>query len=89
MDNSSSISVLDRVLDPVMECFTPEVARRLADLRADPRIQARVDELAGKANEGQLSAEEQAEYDKYREVYHLVTVLQAKARRFLKTQALS
>jgi uncharacterized protein YnzC (UPF0291/DUF896 family) len=72
-----------------MECFTPEVARRLADLRADPQLQARVDDLAEKANEGQLSAEEQGEYDRYREVYHLVTVLQAKARRFLKTQAFS
>jgi hypothetical protein len=89
MDDSSSTSVLDRVLDPVMECFTPEVARRLADLRADPQLQARVDDLAEKANEGQLSAEEQGEYDRYREVYHLVTVLQAKARRFLKTQAFS
>lgn len=89
MSNSSSISVLDRVLDPVMECFTPEVARRLADLRADSQIQARLDELAGKANEGQLSSEEQVEYDKYRQAYHLVTVLQAKARRFLKTQAFS
>lgn len=89
MSDLSSTSVLDRVLDPVMECFTPEVARRLADLRADAQLQARVDELAGKANEGQLSAEEQAEYDKYREGYHLVTVLQAKARRFLNRQAFS
>ena len=83
------MSVLDRVLDPVMECLTPEVARRLADLRADPQVQARVDELAGKANEGELSSAEEVEYDKYREACQLVTVLQAKARRFLKTQAFS
>ena len=89
MSNSSPISVLDRVLDPIMECFTPDVARRLADLRADPELQARVDELADKANEGELSIEEGLEYDKFREAYHLVTVLQAKARRFLKTRALS
>jgi len=67
-----------------MDCLTPEVALRIANLRADAPTQARVEELAEKANEGDLSPEEQAEYDRYLEAYHLVTILQVKARTFLE-----
>lgn len=54
---STSSDVMDRVLDPFMDCFTPEVARNVANLRADAETQARLDNLAQKANEGQLSPE--------------------------------
>ena len=77
---------MDRILDPVMDCFTPEVARNVANLRADAEIQARLEELANKANEGQLSPEERARYDRFREAFHFVTILQAKARQFLHKQ---
>jgi hypothetical protein len=81
--------VLDRVLDPIMECLTPEVAFRLANLRADTRTQARLDELADMANERQLAPQERAEYDRYLEAFHFVTVLQLKARTFLEKKAAS
>ncbi len=87
MSNSSSSTVLDRILDPFTECLTPEVAKRVTDLRADAETQARIDELADKANEGQLSDEERSEYDKYREAFHFITILQAKARTLLDRQA--
>ena len=77
---------MDRVLDPFMDCLTPEVARNLVDLCADPEIQARLDKLADKANEGELSPEERAIYDRFLEAYHFVTILQAKAREFLRRQ---
>ncbi len=79
---SNSLDVLDRVLDPLMDCFTPEMARNIANLRADTETQARLDNLAEKANDGQLSKEEEAIYDRYLEAYHLVTIFQAKAQRF-------
>lgn len=75
--------VLDRVLDPFTDCLTPEVARRIVDLRADAATQARVDELASKANEGRLSDRERAEYEVYRSAFHFITILQAKARSLL------
>jgi hypothetical protein len=84
MNESVQTDVLDRVLDPFTHCLTPEVARRIADLRADPEMQARVDELASKANEGRLSERERAEYDTYRSAFHFVTILQAKARSLFK-----
>lgn len=54
-------SVIDRLLDPLGECLTPESARRLLALKADSALQARVDYLAERCNEGLLTPEEQAE----------------------------
>ncbi len=87
--STSSSDVMDRVLDPFMDCFTAEVARNVANLRADVETQARLDNLAQKANEGHLSPEERAIYDRFLEAYHFVTILQAKAREFLRRQTSS
>ena len=77
---------LGSLLEPVARCFTPEVARRLVDLKADPVVQNRVAELAAKANEGGLSNQEEAEYDRYIEAADIVGILQAKARTLLAEQ---
>ena len=60
---TQSSAVLDQFLEPVRECLTPELARRLASFRPDERIQVRVDELARRCNEGTLSSSEHAEYE--------------------------
>jgi len=74
---------LDRLLAPVAQCFTPEVAERLIALPIDPEIDAHIKELASKANEGELSAEERAEYEDYVEAVDLVAILQSRARTVL------
>jgi len=79
-----STTVLDRFLDPVTECLTPDVAQRIVALDLDAETQARLDELARKANLGQLTTEEQAEYEEYVEGLDLVGILKAKARRVLE-----
>jgi hypothetical protein len=71
---------LAKILDPVAQCFTPEVAKRVAELRADPAVQTRIDELADKCNEGTITPEEMAEYDAYIQAMDVVAVLQMKAR---------
>ena len=86
MSSASPTDVLDRILDPFTECLTPDVAQRIVNLRADFQTQARLDELADKANEGQLSALEKAEYDRFRDAFHFVTILQSKARQLLQRQ---
>ena len=58
MATTAEPAVLDRLLEPLGICLTPEVARRIILLRADPVAQARVDELARKSAAGLLSAEE-------------------------------
>ena len=80
-------AVLDEVLEPVARCFTPEVARQIASLRASPTLQARLDDLAQKANEGTLSAAERANYEAFVEAIDLVGILQAKARKILANTA--
>jgi hypothetical protein len=73
----------DRLLDSVAACLTPDAARSLALLRAEPGLQARVDELAGKCTDGQLSPEEREEYETYVRVSGFIAILQAKARKLL------
>jgi hypothetical protein len=77
------IATLDRLVEPVVRTFTPEVARALIQLRADSQVQARMDELAEKSNEGQLTAEEREEYETSIRFANYLAILQAKARRLL------
>lgn len=80
MDTHTATPVLDHLLDPVADCLTPEVARALVDLRAQPEVQARIEELAAKANQATLSPSEQAEYRAIVETIDFISLLQAKAR---------
>ena len=79
----STTRYLDRFLEPMTDAFTPQVARKIAALRADPETQARVDELAAKANAGELTPEEDIEYKGYVEAADIMGIIQSKARRFL------
>jgi hypothetical protein len=75
---------LDRVLDPVGSALGPEAAQRLIALRANPEVQQRVDELAERANEGEITPEERSEYEALITAATIVGILQAKARALLR-----
>lgn len=79
----STSEILEQALDPFVECLTPDAARKIVALRADPAAQTRLDELAGRANEGLLTPDERAEYERFRAVFHMISLLQSKARRLL------
>ncbi len=79
----STISYLDRLLEPVTEGFTPEFARLLVGLHADDQLQAEIDVLRRKANEGTLSPTEEASYKEFVEAADVISIFQSKARRFL------
>ena len=83
----SAINYLDRMLDPVVESFTPDVARKIVELRADAGLEQRVNELRQTANEGTLTPDEDAEYRDFVESVDVISILQAKARRFLAHRA--
>ena len=74
---------LDRLLETVTTGLNPDAARAIANFRADEKLQARIDELADKCTEGQLSDEESAEYDAYIRGIDVITILQSKARSYL------
>jgi hypothetical protein len=79
----STVSFLDRILDPVTDAFTPEFARRIVSLRANDELQAEIDKLRQKANEGTLSSDEEESYKDFVEAVDLISIIQSKARRFL------
>lgn len=79
----STATYLDRFLSPVSEAFTPELARIVADIRIDAEVQSYVDSLAAKANAGNITSEEDAEYKALIDAADLISVLQLKARRYL------
>ncbi|MBY0508120.1 MAG: hypothetical protein K2X03_29675 [Bryobacteraceae bacterium] len=82
----ATTSCLDRLLDPLTEAFTPKMASALLELRVDSELEAHIGYLRGKANEGTLTPAEDAEYKDFVEAVDLISVMQAKARRFLAKQ---
>ena len=79
MNRRNGSAVLERLLAPVSQSLNVEAARKLIRLKADAKTQARVDELARKCNEGELTAHERTEYEWYVTAGNLIAILQAKA----------
>jgi hypothetical protein len=80
----NAISVPDVMLEPLAKCFTPEVAKSIVESCLDPIVQARIDELAAKANRGTLSDAEREQYSEFVEYIDFVAIVKAKARRLLQ-----
>ncbi|MBN1910019.1 MAG: hypothetical protein JW818_09790 [Pirellulales bacterium] len=75
---------LDRLLEPLADCLTVDVAAKVADLRADAATQERIDYLAERASEGLLTDQEREEYAGYLHAIDVIAVLQVKARSLLR-----
>lgn len=73
----------DRATEPVLRILSREQALQIIDFHGDEALQQRIGELAEKANEGELTEEERAEYQGYAQANKFIAVLQAKARRLL------
>lgn len=87
MNAALSDPVLDQLVAPLGDCLTPESARRLLALNADPKLQRRVDDLAGRHSRGQLTPDEQAEYGGYVYFDTFVAILKSKARQLLASNS--
>jgi hypothetical protein len=83
MKTAKSAPVLDQLVAPLGDCLTAESARRLLALQADPKLQARVSDLAGRHSRGVLTPKEQAEYGGYVYFDTFVAILKSKARQLL------
>lgn len=84
---AESHAAFQRGTSSIFALLTPEQTQKLAALQADPTLATRIEELAGKANEGELTAAERAEYEGYIEANNLLAVLQAEARLRLKSNS--
>lgn len=83
MSRRNGSAILERLLEPVSRSLNVEAARKLIRLKAGGKTQARVDELARKCNEGELTPVERAEYERYVTAGTMIAILQAKARLLL------
>ena len=79
MQRTAELETLDRLLDPIRDCLTVEVASRILNLRADESVQTRLDQLADRNAEGIITAEERSEYESLVSAGNLIAVFQAKA----------
>jgi hypothetical protein len=76
-----TLSALDQLLNPNAGWLTPSSAQKLIDWKVSDELRNRIEGLGQKANRGQLTVEEDAEYRAYLDDAELVSLLQAKARR--------
>lgn len=80
---TSHATILDRVLAPLEPKFNDEMARALVNLKITETDQRRLEELADRNTEGQLTSEEREEYAAWVSACDFVGILQAKARAVL------
>ena len=81
MATTPASTAFDRAVNPLLQALLPDRIGAVLDFRPDPALQSRIEQLAGKANEGELSDNELAEYQGYIRANKFVAILQRQARR--------
>jgi len=76
-------AAFDRGTDELFQVFTREQAQKLVELHGSEGMRQRIEELAERNTEGELSPAEFAEYQGYVKANQFIAILQAKARKFL------
>ena len=83
MSQTFERSFIADMLEPMIATLTPVTARPLAEMKVNPTIQARVDALAAKANEGELTDAERSEYESYVRLGNILGFVKARSRKML------
>ena len=76
-------AALDHLLEPLSLCLNAESARRLIAFHIDRPVQARIEMLGQRANDGSLNATERSEYEALINAADFIAILKLKARRRL------
>ena len=84
---TADISTLERILDPLSRSFNEDTARALVELKADDRLAEELDLLAAKQSADTITEEERRKYDTFVLAGSFISVLQAKARLYLRQHA--
>lgn len=79
MGTTSESLAFDRGVRPMLEIVLPEKADAVLGFQADPELQARIEELASKSTEGDLTEDERAEYVGYVRANKFVAILKRQA----------
>jgi len=83
MKSAQTPPTLNNLVSRLGDCLTPESSRRLLALKADPKLQVHVDDLAERCQAGVLTPEEHAEYGNYVAFSTFVAILKSRARQLL------
>lgn len=80
----NEVTIFERLVDSGKEALSPAAARYILALEFRPEDRERMHELSRKAQEGELSADDEVEMDSYERVGHLLSIMKSKARKALK-----
>jgi hypothetical protein len=80
----SDVINMERLLRPLRRTLTADMAGAFLRLKADAKVQARYDMLAGRNTEGTLTSRQRVELESIVRANSLLMVLKAEARAFLK-----
>lgn len=83
MSTAINASAFNRGIDPVVRFLTEDQAREIVCYRGTPELQQRIEELAERCNDGDLTPDDRAEYEAYVQANKFVAILQARARKLL------
>lgn len=87
MPMTPETAAFDRGIRPLLQIVLPDKADAVLRFRADAELQKRIEELAGKSTEGQLTDTERAEYEGYVRANKFVAILQRQARQMIGSQS--
>jgi len=85
MTMTPETTAFERGVRPLLQIVLQDKADAVVNFRPDPALQHRIEELAAKATEGELSVPERAEYEGYVRANKFIAILQRQARQLLRT----
>ena len=80
-------TAFDRAVRPVLQLFLPEKADDVLNFDPEPALQERIEELACKSTEDELTEQERSEYEGYVRANKFIAILQKQARRLLGSES--
>ena len=86
MPTTPEMAAFDRGVRPVLQIVLPDKTDAVLNFRPAPELAARIEELAGKSTEGQLTEEERSEYEGYVRANKFVAILRRQARHLAESQ---
>ncbi len=75
MSGTINTTAFDRATEPVLGILSTDQVHKIVDYHADESLQATIEQLAHKANEGELTDDERAEYEGYAEAKALPALI--------------
>ena len=83
MSVTSEATAFDRGVGPLLRLVLLDKAEAVLNFRPESALGERIEELAAKSTEGELSDEERAEYEGYVRANKFVAILRRQARQLL------